>query len=374
MFRAAALALIATFAFLLTACGGGGEDSAATPTAEGAPPATVASGQTPASGDECNSDAVPNLHSTSHEVGVPTSEQVIEMEWETPDPVPRSYNFAFSQNPEEPPDFTEQLPGDATTVSSGPMGQNRWWFYLIPFGDSGDEPPIRCGPYVIERDAASNGGGEGGGAGDAVTLTISVAGGSSVEYFTNQGERLFCGDTSLSGHDVACSAEFVRGSEARIQRTLSLSDEEEARWRLAQWDGACEGIDADVEPRGGQCILVMDEDKDVSVGFAQRAMITVTHTGPSQLFMRWGLDYAPAAQKGGGNPLTLRGQFDCDTDALASCAKTAYFDTGTTITLTAGSGVDNGNLASISGSCSTAASTCEFVLEADAEALFTWKY
>ena len=166
----------------------------------------------------------------------------------------------------------------------------------------------------------------------------------------------------------------MRGSEARIQRTLGLSDEEEARWRLSGWGGACDGLDADTEPRGGQCILTMDDDKDVTVSFEQRAMITVTHTGPSQLLLRWGIDYQPAAQKGGGNPLTLRGQFDCDTDTLAACTKTAYFDKGTTVILTAGSGVDAGNLASISGDCSTTESTCEFVLDADSTVTFNWQY
>ena len=59
---------------------------------------------------------------------------------------------------------------------------------------------------------------------------------------------------------------------------------------------------------------------------------------------------------------------------LDACTKTAYFDAGTTITLTAGTGVDNGNLASISGACSAAESTCEFVLDADGTVTFNWKY
>ena len=232
---------------------------------------------------------------------------------------------------------------------------------------------MRCGPYVITARHRSGAGSSGGGA-DTVTLTINAVGGSSVEYFTNRNERLFCGDTSLSLHDVTCSAEFIRGSEARIQRTLSLPVEEEARWRLAGWDGACEGIDADTEPRGGQCILTMDEDKDVLVEFTRRATITVTHTGPPQLLNRWGIDYRPPAQKGGGNPLTLRGQFDCDTDMLAECTKTASFDIGTTVILTAGTGVDAGSFSGFSGACTTTESTCELTLESDAEVTYIWIY
>jgi hypothetical protein len=368
MLRTATIAIVLVLA--ATACSGDGDDAArTTPTESNGNDATSSSiPSTPDTVDECSAEEPPNLHSTSHEVNIRTSKQVIEMEWDVPTRQPASYAYAFSQNPEEPPDQVQTLPGTATVANSGPLGDNRWYFYLIEAGGE----PVRCGPYVIDRDAASdNGEGDGGNA-DSVTLSISVTGGSSVEFFTNGNERLFCGDTSLSGHDTTCGAQFIRGSEARIQRTLGLSDEEEARWRLAGWAGACEDLDADTEPRGGQCILVMDEGKDVNVSFEERAKITIAHSGPPQLLLRWGLQYSP--QNASGNPLTLRGQFDCDTDVLADCTKTAFFDKGTTITLTAGTGVDNGNLASISGACSTNASTCEFTIESDSDVTFNWKY
>jgi hypothetical protein len=367
------IALCALVASVLVACGGDSdEDAEETPTVIAEDTSLAVPSR--ATGEECTSDSPPNLGSTSHEVEVATSEQFIEMEWDLPPGLVGAWRYAFSQNPEEPPDEMERLDGDATSASSRPLGQNRWYFYLIAELDGGEEQPVRCGPYVITREGDEGADGGEGGSGDTVTLTIAASGGSSVEYFNNQGERLFCGDTSLSGHDVTCEAEFVRGSEARIQRTLGLSDEEEARWRLAEWGGACEEVDSDVEPRGGQCILIMDDDKDVDVFFEQRPMITITHTGPSQLLMRWGVDYRPAAQKGGGNPLTLRGEFDCDTDTLAACAKTAYYDAGTTVILRAGSGVDAPNLDSFSGACSTTVSTCEFVIEGDSDVTVTWKY
>jgi hypothetical protein len=369
--------LLVAVALLAIACGGGSDSDDGGPPTSPPGASTSAAGTAPPStpsGDECTVDEPPRLHSTTHEVDIPTTEQTIEMEWEAPADLVRSYRYAFSQNPQEPPDQMETLDGDTTSANSGPLGQNRWYFYLVEVLDGGEEPFVRCGPYVVTREGSPRAEGGGGGGGDTVTLSISVAGGSSVEYFTNQGERLFCGDTTLSLHEVTCSADFSRGSEARIQRTLSLTDEEEARWRLAGWGGACDGIDATTEPRGGQCILVMDEDKEVDASFAQRAMLTISHTGPSQLLMRWGLAYEPAAQLGGGNPLTLRGQFDCDTDMLAECGKSAFYDVGTKIVLTAGTGVDNGNLASFSGGCVTTASTCQFELQGDTIVTFNWKY
>jgi hypothetical protein len=371
IFRPLAGALVASL--LLGACGGSSKSGPNAPTgAATSLPATATS--VASARDECTADdAPPNLHSTTHRVEVATTTQTIEMKWDIPARPVRSYRYAFSQNPEVPPNEMELLDGGVTGVSSGPLGQNRWYFYLVERLDSGEGSLVRCGPYVIARGTPSASGESGGGA-DTVSLTISVVGGSSVEYFTNQNQRLFCGDVTVSLHDVTCTAEFVRGSEARIQRTLSLPVEEEARWRLAGWEGACASIDTDTEPRGGQCNLIMNEDKTVFVQFTRRATITITHTGPPQLLNRWGIDYAPVAQKGGGNPLTLHGNFDCDTDMLAECKKTGYFDTGTTITLRAGTGMNAGSFQSFSGACSTTESTCEFRLDSDAEATYAWEY
>jgi hypothetical protein len=361
-------------ALLLASCGGSSGGGAKTPTAAPTTARTPVASTSPA-GQECSgADAPPKLHSTTHKIEVATTTQTIEMAWDAPATLPRSYRYAFSQNPQSPPAQMETLDGNGKTANSGPLGQNRWYFYLVTVGDSGESKPVRCGPYVIVRGTPTTSG-QGIGAGaDMVNLTLGVTGGSSVEYFTNQGQRLFCGDTTLSRHDVTCSAEFIRGSEARIQRTLSLPIEEEARWRLAGWRGACQDIDADTEPRGGQCTLTMSEDKDVSVQFARRATLTITHTGPPQLFLRWGFDYRPTAQKGGGNPLTLRGEFDCDTDRLAQCKKNGYYDAGTTITLRAGTGVNAPNLSSFGGACATTESTCQFQLDADSEVSINWKY
>lgn len=110
---------------------------------------------------------------------------------------------------------------------------------------------------------------------------------------------------------------------------------------------------------------------DISVEFEQRYAVSITHSGPANLLMRWSLDYQPSAQKGGGNPLTLRGTFDCDTDTLAACAKSAYFDAGTKVILTFGL---PGNLASWGGACSGSQPTCEFTLAGDSTVSVNWKY
>jgi hypothetical protein len=98
---------------------------------------------------ECTIDSPKNLRSTSHEPNVATTTQVIEMAWDAPSTLPASYSYAFSQNPEGPPDVMESLPGDATSVSSASQGQNTWYFYLAQ--GAGETAPTRCGPYVITR-------------------------------------------------------------------------------------------------------------------------------------------------------------------------------------------------------------------------------
>jgi hypothetical protein len=363
----------AAFALCYAACG---SDSAATNGGTGT--ATVAGATkepgTAGAGEECTSDLPAGLHSTTHRVNVPTTDQVIKMSWRAPGTPPDSYAYAFSQDPRKPPDQMETATGDATSAASGPLGQNPWYFYLRETRGGGAGPvAVRCGPYIIERGAGGDEPDDGGTA-DAVTLAISVSGGSSVEYFNTKGERLFCGDTSRSGHDVTCTEQFDKGSQVRIQRTLSLPIEEEARWRLSAWGGACDGIDADTEPRGGLCQIELNEDTDVSVTFESRPTITITHAGPPQLLLRWSIDYRPVAQKGGGNPLTLHGTFDCDTDMLAACTKTAYFDAGTTVILKAGGGVDAPNFAGWGGACGGTESTCEIVLEGDSTVTYNWKY
>jgi hypothetical protein len=139
---------------MLAACGGdSGSDETprATATAASGAPTVVSGAPTvPAAAEsECTIDSPKNLRSTSHQPNVATTTQVIDMAWDSPSTLPASYTYAFSQNPQEPPDVMESLPGVATSVSSGPQGQNNWYFYLVQAG--GETAPTRCGPYVITR-------------------------------------------------------------------------------------------------------------------------------------------------------------------------------------------------------------------------------
>lgn len=182
---------------------------------------------------------------------------------------------------------------------------------------------------------------------DKVRLTVSVTGSSTgadalataVQFFDNLGVKHHCYSFSApAGVPSSCTAEFARGSEARIQRMLSLIDEDEGAWRLSLWGGACLGIDANTAPRGGQCNLTMDADKNVTVGFERRAKLTIDQLTlqPGDYSIRWNLAYS--AQKAGGNPTTRAGTFDCSsTTRLPVCTiQDAYYDMGTVITVTAG--------------------------------------
>lgn len=350
-------------AALLGACSGGGSDD------------TGAQQRM-----ECQGDAPPRLRSTSHRVGVPSSEAVIEIAWERSADA-TGYAAGFSRSDDAAPEELEGLPADARATESAQLADGTWYLHFRTEREAGEALSAVCGPYLIEHEAGDGDAGSGGGGGSSnelVTLTIESAGGSSVQYFTNDGERHFCGDTSLSGHPVQCTAEFVRGSEARIQRTLSLPEAEELRYRLSAWGGDCSDLDADVEPRGGNCRLLMDRNRDVAVTFERRARLNVAHQSPDEMSIRWELDYAPRAQKGGGSSGTRAGTFDCRfPELLPACEIEAFYDVGTVITLKAGNGSDDvSNFRGWDGACASfgRSGTCMFTLEEDVSVGASWSY
>jgi hypothetical protein len=209
---------------------------------------------------------------------------------------------------------------------------------------------------------------------ELVTLTVSVGGGSSVQFFTNQGVRILCGETE-AGTETPCVAQFVRGSSVDIQRTLSLPREEEARFRLASYSDDCADVDTASEPRGGHCRLTMDRDREVRVSFERRAELVIAHSSPDTINFRWSLAYDPVSQKGGGNPLTLQGTFDCYLPGPA-CERRAMFDVGTLITVRAGNGGDVANFKGWGGACATFGmnATCMVTLTGDSEVSGSWSY
>ncbi len=134
-----------------------------------------------------------------------------------------------------------------------------------------------------------------------------------------------------------CTAPFVRGSQARIQRLVGLVNEDEGAWRLSGWGGD-RSLDADTEPRGGLCTVTMDRDRTVTASFERRAKLSVEMVLQDfPMSIRWSLAFSP--QKAGGNPTTRGGTFDCNSPSgLPVCTVEAYYDPGTSITVTAGSG------------------------------------
>jgi hypothetical protein len=357
------------FALALVACGGNGGDRDVESTANSGG-ASVSTNEA-----ECKGSGPSGVRSTSHQVGLASSDPVIAMKWERYSGS-AGYISGFTRDRDSAPDPVAALSAGDVEVASNALDNGEWFFYLsTERADGGPDEVITCGPYVIDYEGGVGSGAAGGTAG-TVTLTISVSGGSSVEYHTNAGERLVCGDTSLSGHAVQCSADFVVGSEAAIQRTFSLPDAEEARWRLSVWGGDCAGIDADIEIRGGHCRLLMDGDKQVTVEFESRAMLTVSHQSPDQMSIRWELDYQPADQKGGGNPLTRRGTFDCRFPGGPPCVIEAMYDVGTEITVRAGVGSNAANFQGWGGACASfgTTGTCTFILTGDTTVTGDWAY
>jgi hypothetical protein len=239
-----------------------------------------------------------------------------------------------------------------------------------PLG-TGDDDDIRDG-VGGEYGGGEGGGDPGGAGGELVTLTVNVDGDSSVQFYTHQGEKVVCGQGE-GATPPPCSAQFVRGSGADIQRTLSLPREEEARFRLSAYGGDCPTVDSDVEPRGGHCTLTMDRDHEVDVHFERRAELTIAQVSPdATINFRWTLAYG--AQKNGGNPLTLQGTFDCYIPG-ASCEKRAIFDVGTMITVSAGVG-DVAIFKGWSGACAMAGMNpvCTFPLTGDSTVTGSWSY
>ncbi len=211
-----------------------------------------------------------------------------------------------------------------------------------------------------------------------VRLTVVVNGGGSVEFFDNQNVRHRCYDAAAQVPVSSCTANFVRGSEARIQRELNLLPIDEGERRLYLWGGACLGLDANIQPRGGQCRLTMDGEKSVLVGFERRAKLFVEMVLlESPMSVRWSLSYS--TQKSGGNPTLIGGTFDCNSPSgLPRCEiRDAYYDLGTVLTLTAGSGTGTPAFwHQWSGACGAAGSgtVCVTTLNGDANIHGAWGF
>jgi hypothetical protein len=304
---------------------------------------------------------LPDLRSISHLINTPSGNTVIEMVW-TPPADATGFCYEFSPDQDAEPD--EQSEGGALldNAQSNELPDGRYWFQIRIQRAEGWSDTITVGSYLIERGASqqrADGQAVAGGVGFA-RLTVDVSGPSHVQFYTNLGELIVCpGD---------CTADFPIGGEADIQRALDLPFEEEAGWRLSGWGGACEGIDADVEIRGGHCRVAMTQDQHVTVEFEERPSVTIRQTG-SGVTVRYILSYEPVDQKG-GNPQAARGQIDCRLPDCGRYELTGYYDIGTVITIEVPQGWQ-AYLLGISGACS--GNPCSFTVQSDTEVTINWE-
>lgn len=221
-------------------------------------------------------------------------------------------------------------------------------------------------------------------------LTVRVNGESSVEY-TAVSRKYYCGGGTRRGQPQQCTLDVPTGSEVDLQRTLSLTTEEEARWRLASW-GACTGTNVDAEPRGGHCKLLMDRDRTINVTFERRVTLRVTHqlAAPPSLGFQWSLSASP--QKGSGNPLASMdgAQQNCNLPATPvalsgpandykvtdPCEFYAIYDAGTTVTIDIGArgAVEVATFQGWAGGpCTGRVHGCQFTILSDTTATTTFQ-
>ncbi|MGH2730957.1 MAG: Ig-like domain-containing protein, partial [Actinomycetota bacterium] len=90
-----------------------------------------------------------NVHSTSHEVGEPSTNNVVTVVW-TREPEARGYSVAFTSQARDLPDDVADLPGSATGTSSPPLEVGTWYFHLRTNGSDGAwTSTVHLGPFVI---------------------------------------------------------------------------------------------------------------------------------------------------------------------------------------------------------------------------------
>lgn len=90
-----------------------------------------------------------DVHSVSHEVGVASDDNIVRIAWSAQEDV-QGYSVRWSQAPDDLPDETADLPGDATSALSPPLPPGDWYFHLRTQAESGDwTSTVHLGPFVI---------------------------------------------------------------------------------------------------------------------------------------------------------------------------------------------------------------------------------
>jgi RNA polymerase sigma factor (sigma-70 family) len=91
-----------------------------------------------------------DVHSTSHRIGVPSSDRVIVMAWTKPrDAV--GYSVRWTRSSEGLPDEDVDSEAAETLVRSPQLRAGRWWFNLRTKAENGQwTSTVHAGPYVVE--------------------------------------------------------------------------------------------------------------------------------------------------------------------------------------------------------------------------------
>jgi RNA polymerase sigma factor (sigma-70 family) len=90
-----------------------------------------------------------DVQSTSHRVGEPSSEPVVEIQW-TPVSHAEGYSVLFSTVPSDLPDEVADLDGTAAGTASQPLAAGDWYFHLRTRGPGGGwTSTVHRGPFRI---------------------------------------------------------------------------------------------------------------------------------------------------------------------------------------------------------------------------------
>ena len=106
-----------------------------------------------ASGDDGGPQDPDDVRSTSHEIGQPSTDNVVGMVWSRQDGV-RAYSVTWSEERFELPDEVGDLSGAATEATSPELEPGDWYFHLRTQTEDGEwTATVHVGPFQIEAEA-----------------------------------------------------------------------------------------------------------------------------------------------------------------------------------------------------------------------------
>ena len=90
-----------------------------------------------------------DVHSTDHQLGVPSTDNTIDLAW-TAIPGVKAYSTMWSHKPIDLPDTVPNLPGTATSTTSPPLDPGTWYFHLRTQNEDGSwTSTLHIGPFEV---------------------------------------------------------------------------------------------------------------------------------------------------------------------------------------------------------------------------------